>query len=78
MVYQCSEPSNIKDLVYDLVNKQYKLSIVPEKIMYMHNGIKYYYVEVEGIEDSKLIVNAYGTEAEYLFREVHKCFICEK
>ena len=36
--------SQIKELIHDLKNKQYVLSIVPEKIIHMSNGIKYYYV----------------------------------
>jgi hypothetical protein len=37
----------------------------------MNNGIKYYYVESE-INESKVIINAYGRQAEQLFEEVHK------
>ena len=63
--------SQIKDLIHDLQNKQYSLSIVPEKVIHMNNGIKYYYVEA-AFNDSKIIINAYGKQAEELFSEVHE------
>ncbi len=66
-----SESSEIKELVQDLKNKQYVFSIIPEKIILMNNGIKYYYVEAE-CNESKVIINAYGRQAEQLFEEVHK------
>lgn len=66
-----SVPSKFKELIHDLKNKQYVFSIVPEKIIYMNNGIKYYYVEA-ALNDSKIIINAFGTQAEELFSEVHK------
>jgi hypothetical protein len=65
------ESSEIKELVKDLKNKQFVFSIIPEKIIYMNNGIKYYYVEAE-YNGSKLITNAYGRQDEQLFEEVHK------
>jgi capsular polysaccharide biosynthesis protein len=65
-----SESSEIKELVQDLKNKQYVISIVPAKIIHMNNGIKYYYVEAE-YNESKVIINAYGREAEELFKQVH-------
>jgi hypothetical protein len=70
LVHKGSEPSDIKDLIEDLTNKQYVFSIIPEKIIHMNNGIKYYYVETE-YKDSKVIINAYGRQAEELFKEVH-------
>jgi hypothetical protein len=70
LVHKGSEPSDIKDLIHDLTNKQYVFSIIPEKIIHMNNGIKYYYVETE-YNDSKVIINAYGRQAEELFKEVH-------
>ena len=42
----------------------------------MNNGIEYYYIEVEGTDSSKFIINAYGSEALDLFEEVHRCVIC--
>ena len=71
LVDKVSESSEIKELVQDLKNKRYVFSIIPEKIIHMNNGIRYYYVEVE-INESKVIINAYGREAEQLFEEVHK------
>ena len=65
-----SESSEIKELVQDLKNKQYVFSIIPEKIIHMNNGIKYYYAEAE-CNESKVIINAYGRQAEELFKEVH-------
>jgi hypothetical protein len=68
--------SNIKQLVHDLSNKKHRFSFIPEKVIYMNNGIEYYYIEVEGTDGSKFIINAYGSEAQDLFEEVHKCVIC--
>ena len=65
------ESSEIKELVQDLKNKQYVFSIIPEKIIHMNNGIRYYYVEAE-CNESKVIINAYGRQAEELFNQVHK------
>jgi hypothetical protein len=69
-------PSNIKQLIHDLLNKKYRLSFLPERVIYMNNGIEYYYVEAEDTDGSRFIINAYGLEAEDLFEEVHKCIIC--
>ena len=66
-----SESSKIKDLIHDLRSKQYIFSIVPEKLIHMNNGIKYYYVEAT-CNDTKMIINAYGTQADELFSEVYK------
>ena len=71
LVGKGSESSEIKELVQDLKNKQYVFSIIPEKIIHMNNGIKYYYVEAE-INKSKVIINTYGRQAEQLFEELHK------
>jgi hypothetical protein len=71
-----SESSKFKELIHDLKNKQYAFSIVPEKIIHMNNGIKYYFVEAE-FNDRKVIINAYGPQAEELFKEV-QTFIFEK
>ena len=65
-----SESSEIKELVQDLKNNQYVFSIIPEKIIHMNNGIKYYYVEAE-CNETKVIINAYGRQAEELFNELH-------
>ena len=76
VIHEPSAPSNIKKLIHDLLNKKYRLSFLPEKVIYMNNGIEYYYIEVEGIDGSRFIINAYGAEAEDLFEEVHRCVIC--
>lgn len=65
-----------RKLVHDLINKKYKLSFLPEKVICMTNGIEYYFIETEGSDGSKFIINAYGSEALELFEEVHKCAIC--
>jgi hypothetical protein len=70
--------SHYKKLVHDLINKKYRFSFLPEKIICMTNGIEYYFVETEGSDGSKFIINAYGSEALELFEEVHKCAICGK
>jgi hypothetical protein len=46
-VYKGDEPKDIKDLIHDLTIKRYIFGIIPEKIIYMNNGIKYYYIEAE-------------------------------
>ena len=71
LIDKWSESSKIKELIHDLRSKQYTFSIVPEKLIHMNNGIKYYYVEAAS-NDSKMIINAYGTQADELFSEVHK------
>jgi hypothetical protein len=76
VIHKPGAPSNIKQLIHDLLNKKYRLSFLPERLVYMNNGIEYYYVEVEGTDGSRFIINAYGLEAEDLFEEVHKCIIC--
>jgi len=70
LAHKESEPSDIKDLIHDLTVKKYTFMIIPEKITRMNNGIKYYYIEAE-CRDSKVIINAYGREAEELFKQVH-------
>ena len=42
----------------------------------MSNGIQYYYVEAEGNDGNKFILNAYGSEATELYDEVHRCVLC--
>jgi len=76
VIHKPGAPSNIKQLIHDLLNKKYRLSFLPESVIYMNNGIEYYYVEAEDTDGSRFIINAYGLEAEDLFEEVHKCIIC--
>lgn len=76
VIHKPGAPSNIKQLIHDLLNKKYRLSFLPERVIYMNNGIEYYYVEAEDTDGSRFIINAYGLEAEDLFEEVHKCIIC--
>ena len=71
LVYKGSEPGEIKDLIDELKNKQHTFAIIPEEIIYLNNGIKYYYIEAES-KDSKVLINAYGREAEELFKRVHE------
>jgi hypothetical protein len=70
--------SNIKKLVHDLINKKYRFSFLPEKVICMTNGIEYYFIETEGPDGTKFLINAIGSEALELFEEVHKCAICGK
>jgi len=76
LIHKPVVPSNIKKLVHDLVDKKYRFSFLPKKVIYMNNGIEYYYIEVEGTDSSKFIINAYGSEAQDLFEEAHRCVIC--
>ncbi len=68
--------SDYRKLVHDLINKKHRLSFLPEKEICMTNGIEYYFIETEGSDGSKFIINAYGSKALELFEEVHKCAIC--
>ena len=38
--------------------------------MYMNNGIRYYYVEIQ-CDDRNFMVNAHGGDAERLFKAVN-------
>ncbi len=76
VIHKPGAASNIKQLIHDLLNKKYRLSFLPERVIYMNNGIEYYYVEAEDTDGSRFIINAFGLEAEDLFEEVHKCIIC--
>jgi len=60
----------IEDLLPQLRNMQYHFTVVPEEIMYMGSGIKYYYVEIQS-DDKNFMINAHGSEAERLFKAVH-------
>jgi hypothetical protein len=59
-----------EDLVPQLREKEYQFSVVPKDIMYMRNGIRYYYIEIQCYEGN-FIINAHGSEAERLFKAVH-------
>lgn len=59
----------IDNLIPQLRNKNYRFSVVPKEIMYMHNGIKYYYVEMQ-CDDVNFLINAHGDEAERLFKAI--------
>lgn len=61
-----------------MINKKYRFSFLPEKVICMANGIEFYFIETEGTDGSKYIINAYGSEALELFDEVHNCAICGK
>lgn len=61
-----------------MINKEYRFSFLPKKVIVMTNGIEYYFIETEAPDGSKFIINAYGSEALELFEEVHKCAICGK
>lgn len=67
------QQSTIEDLFPHLKDKQYNFNIVPEEIVFMNNGIEYYYVEIE-CDDTRFKINAYGREAEKLFNVVHYQF----
>ena len=60
----------IEDLIPQLRDKEYHSTVVPKDIMYMRNGIRYYYVEIQ-CDDRYFMVNAYGSEAERLFKAVN-------
>jgi len=76
LIHKPKVPNTIKELIHGLLDKKYRISFTPEKIIYMNNGIEYYYIEVEGTDSSKFIINAYGSEAQDLFEEAHRCVIC--
>ena len=60
----------IEDLIPQLRDKEYHFTVVPKDIMYMHNGIRYYYVEIQ-CDDGNYMVNAHGSDAERLFKAVN-------
>jgi len=62
--------STIEDLIPQLRDKEYHFTVVPKDIMYMHNGISYYYVEIQ-CDDGNFMVNAHGSDAERLFKAVN-------
>ena len=62
----------IEDMIPQLRDKEYHFTVVPKDIMYMHNGIRYYYVEVHCVDDDRnFMVNAHGSDAERLFKAVN-------
>jgi hypothetical protein len=60
----------IEELIPQLRDKEYHFTVVPKDMMYMHNGIRYYYVEIQ-CDDGNFMVNAHGSEAERLFKAVN-------
>ena len=60
----------IEDLIPQIRDKEYHFTVVPKDIMYMHNGISYYYVEIQ-CDDGNFMVNAHGSDAERLFKAVN-------
>ena len=76
LIHKPKVSSSIKELIHGLLDKNYRISFIPEKVIYMNNGIEYYYIEVEAPDSSKFIINAYGSEAHDLFEEAHRCVIC--
>ena len=60
----------IEDLIPQLRDKEYHFTVVPKDIMCMHNGIRYYYVEIQ-CDDGNFMVNAHGGDAERLFKAVN-------
>ena len=63
------QPTTIEDLVPQLREKEYQFTVVPKDIMYMRNGIRYYYIEIQ-CDEGNFIVNAHGSEAERLFKVI--------
>ena len=59
-----------EDLIPQLRDKEYHFTVVPKDIMYMHNGVRYYYVEIQ-CDDSNFMINANGSDAERLFKAVN-------
>ena len=60
----------IEDLIPQLRDKEYHFTVIPKDIMYMRNGIRYYYVEIQ-CDDRYFMVNAHGSDAERLFKAVN-------
>lgn len=53
-----------------------KISRILPEITYLGNGIKYYCIEVTCKDGRQYAIQAYGDEAEALFKEAHKCILC--
>jgi hypothetical protein len=51
---------------------------ISDKITIMTNGVKYYFVEVTCSDGIQYGIQAYGDEAEDLYKEAHKYFDCKK
>jgi hypothetical protein len=51
-----------------------QITKMSDKISYMTNGIKYYFVEVTCSDGIQYGIQAYGEEAEHLYKEAHKYF----
>jgi hypothetical protein len=55
-----------------------QISKISDKITCMTNGLKYYFVEVTCSDGIQYGIQAYGDEAEDLYKEAHKYFDYEK
>jgi hypothetical protein len=55
-----------------------KITKISDKITYMTNGLKYYFVEVSCNDGIQYGIQAYGDEAEDLYKEAHKYFHYKK
>lgn len=62
--------TTIEDLITQLRDREYHFTVVPKDIMYMQNGVRYYYVEIQ-CDDSNFMINANGSDAERLFKAVN-------
>ena len=55
-------------------NVSCKITKMADNISYMTNGLKYYCIEVTCTDGIQYGIQAYGEEAEELYKEVHKYF----
>jgi hypothetical protein len=56
----------------------FQITKISDKIGYMSNGLKYYFVEVTCSNGIQYGIQAYGDEAEDLYKEAHKYFDYQK
>ena len=56
----------------------FQITKISDKIAYMSNGLKYYFVEVTCSNGIQYGIQAYGDEAEDLYKEAHKYFDYQK
>lgn len=63
---------------YTYNNISCQITKISDKITYMTNGLKYYFVEVTCSDGIQYGIQAYGDEAEDLYKEARKYFDYEK
>jgi hypothetical protein len=74
--YKKRDKQDEEDYTYNNISCQ--ITKISDKITYMTNGLKYYFVEVTCSDGIQYGIQAYGDEAEDLYKEARKYFDYEK